>query len=217
MCGLAAVLSVVAHAADDTGADWHLNHCAACHGASGEGGGPVAVAMSGAVPNLRSCPSVTAVFFPPTRLPLTRRARAQGSSRRSADAGMGRRVSRARARHRRAHGTPSRRRTRGVPRDATVSLAGAGKAAVTHESRQITVGILPTKLLEQRHRLALADPARLGDRQLVVSHGHIPRSPALASTGCTSAPLSTRKRTIWFQPFCAAPCNAVLPLGGRYA
>ena len=64
MCGLAAVPSVVAHAADDTGADLYLNHCAACHGASGEGGGPVAVAMSGAVPNLRSLSERNGGVFP---------------------------------------------------------------------------------------------------------------------------------------------------------
>ena len=159
MCGLAAVPSVVAHAADDTGASLYLNHCAACHGASGEGGGPVAVAMSITIPNLRSLSDVTAVFFPPTRLPLT----SMGASSRQLTAigtcRLGRRVSRARARHCPAHSTPSRRRTRGVPRDTTVSLAGAGKAPVTNESRQITVGVLPTKLLEQRHRLRLADPA----------------------------------------------------------
>ena len=64
MCGLAAVASIVAHAADDTGADLYLNHCAACHGASGEGGGPVAVAMSVAMPNLRSLSERNGGVFP---------------------------------------------------------------------------------------------------------------------------------------------------------
>ena len=45
-----------------------------------------------------------------------------------------------------------------VPSRIGDPLAGAGKAAVTNEGRQITVGIVPTKLLEQRHRLRSADP-----------------------------------------------------------
>ena len=44
-----------AHAAeDDLGARLFFNHCAACHGAQGEGDGPVAAAMRVAVPNLRT-------------------------------------------------------------------------------------------------------------------------------------------------------------------
>ena len=36
------------------GARLFMNHCAACHGANGEGGGPVAAAMQTSVPNLRT-------------------------------------------------------------------------------------------------------------------------------------------------------------------
>ena len=43
MCWLIVTPIPVARAADDTGARLYLNHCAACHGADGEGGGPVAV------------------------------------------------------------------------------------------------------------------------------------------------------------------------------
>jgi len=64
MCALAAVPSVVAHAADDTGARLYLNHCAACHGADGEGGGPVAATMSVAIPNLRSLSERNGGVFP---------------------------------------------------------------------------------------------------------------------------------------------------------
>jgi mono/diheme cytochrome c family protein len=39
---------------EDLGARLYLNHCAACHGQDGEGGGPVAATMHIAVPNLRS-------------------------------------------------------------------------------------------------------------------------------------------------------------------
>jgi mono/diheme cytochrome c family protein len=36
------------------GAQLFMNHCAACHGADGEGGGPAASAMQTTVPNLRT-------------------------------------------------------------------------------------------------------------------------------------------------------------------
>jgi mono/diheme cytochrome c family protein len=39
---------------DDLGARLYFNHCAACHGQDGEGGGPVAATMHIAMPNLRS-------------------------------------------------------------------------------------------------------------------------------------------------------------------
>jgi mono/diheme cytochrome c family protein len=39
---------------DDLGARLYFNHCAACHGQDGEGGGPVAATMHIATPNLRS-------------------------------------------------------------------------------------------------------------------------------------------------------------------
>lgn len=38
----------------DLGARLYFNHCAACHGEDGEGGGPVAATMHIAMPNLRS-------------------------------------------------------------------------------------------------------------------------------------------------------------------
>ena len=44
-----------AEAADRAdGARLFMNHCAACHGADGEGGGPAAAAMQTTVPNLRT-------------------------------------------------------------------------------------------------------------------------------------------------------------------
>jgi mono/diheme cytochrome c family protein len=44
-----------AHGSDvDLGARLYFNHCAACHGQDGEGGGPVAATMHIAMPNLRS-------------------------------------------------------------------------------------------------------------------------------------------------------------------
>ena len=39
---------------EDLGARLYFNHCAACHGQDGEGGGPVAATMHIAMPNLRS-------------------------------------------------------------------------------------------------------------------------------------------------------------------
>jgi mono/diheme cytochrome c family protein len=52
---LALVTATTAHGADDDlGARLYFNHCAACHGENGEGGGPVAAAMSVGVPNLRT-------------------------------------------------------------------------------------------------------------------------------------------------------------------
>lgn len=41
-------------AAQPTGAELYMNHCAACHGADGEGSGPVAATMRVTVPNLRT-------------------------------------------------------------------------------------------------------------------------------------------------------------------
>jgi mono/diheme cytochrome c family protein len=64
ICSLAVVLSAAAGAADDTGARLYFNHCAACHGSEGEGGGPVAAAMSVAVPNLRTLSQRNDGVFP---------------------------------------------------------------------------------------------------------------------------------------------------------
>jgi mono/diheme cytochrome c family protein len=51
-------------AAEDTGARLYLNHCAACHGTDGEGGGPVAASMSVGVPNLRTLAQRNGGTFP---------------------------------------------------------------------------------------------------------------------------------------------------------
>jgi mono/diheme cytochrome c family protein len=48
------LLGSVARAQEPTGASLFLTHCATCHGAEGEGGGPVASVMSISVPNLRA-------------------------------------------------------------------------------------------------------------------------------------------------------------------
>ena len=53
--GIALALAAPALAADDDlGARLYFNHCAACHGDDGEGGGPVASSMNVTVPNLRA-------------------------------------------------------------------------------------------------------------------------------------------------------------------
>ena len=64
--GLAVTLAQTtpAFAADDTGARLYFNHCAACHGEDGEGTGPVAATLSGAVPNLRSLAQRNGGVFP---------------------------------------------------------------------------------------------------------------------------------------------------------
>lgn len=46
------------------GSDLYFNHCAACHGADGEGTGPVAAAMRVAIPNLRSLAQRNGGEFP---------------------------------------------------------------------------------------------------------------------------------------------------------
>jgi mono/diheme cytochrome c family protein len=57
LASLAAIALTIAwssHAADlAEGIDLYKNHCAACHGADGEGDGPAAPAMRTPVPNLR--------------------------------------------------------------------------------------------------------------------------------------------------------------------
>jgi mono/diheme cytochrome c family protein len=53
-----------AGAASDTGARLYLNHCAACHGADGEGSGPVAAAMQVTMPNLRTLTMRSGGAFP---------------------------------------------------------------------------------------------------------------------------------------------------------
>ena len=64
----AAALLVTApatHAADPPkGVELYMNHCAACHGADGEGGGPVAAVMQTTVPNLRTLAQRNGGTFP---------------------------------------------------------------------------------------------------------------------------------------------------------
>lgn len=48
------VASTGAAAAEPDGRTLFINHCAACHGPTGEGDGPVASALRGSVPNLRT-------------------------------------------------------------------------------------------------------------------------------------------------------------------
>lgn len=50
--------------ATPAGDELYFNHCAACHGADGEGTGPVAAAMSVAMPNLRSLTQRSGGVFP---------------------------------------------------------------------------------------------------------------------------------------------------------
>ena len=61
--GLAALASA-AVAAAQSGADLYFNHCAACHGADGEGSGPVAASMRVTVPNLRTLAQRSGGEFP---------------------------------------------------------------------------------------------------------------------------------------------------------
>jgi mono/diheme cytochrome c family protein len=51
-------------AAEPDGAALFARHCASCHGAYGEGDGPVAEVMLGAIPNLRSLSSRAGGEFP---------------------------------------------------------------------------------------------------------------------------------------------------------
>ena len=68
--GLAAVLGLGcsgitgAHAAEADGAPLYMNHCAACHGARGEGDGPIAPLLTVTVPNLRELSKRNGGTFP---------------------------------------------------------------------------------------------------------------------------------------------------------
>jgi mono/diheme cytochrome c family protein len=53
-----------ARAAEPTGAELFAKHCATCHGAEGEGGGPAASAMKVAPPNLRTLAKRSGGPFP---------------------------------------------------------------------------------------------------------------------------------------------------------
>jgi mono/diheme cytochrome c family protein len=66
---LASTVGLLLHAgpsfaAATTGEDLYFNHCAACHGADGEGTGPVAASMRVAIPNLRSLAQRSGGEFP---------------------------------------------------------------------------------------------------------------------------------------------------------
>jgi len=61
---IGAVAFSSATAAEPDGAGLFVNHCAACHGRTGEGDGPVASALSGGVPNLRTLATRNGGEFP---------------------------------------------------------------------------------------------------------------------------------------------------------
>ncbi len=61
----ALLIAPQAQAADnDLGARLYFNHCAACHGEDGEGGGPAASTLNLAVPNLRGLAMRQGGVFP---------------------------------------------------------------------------------------------------------------------------------------------------------
>lgn len=57
-------LAGAAGAQDDLGARLYFNHCAACHGDSGEADGPVAATLQATVPNLRTLAQRNGGTFP---------------------------------------------------------------------------------------------------------------------------------------------------------
>jgi mono/diheme cytochrome c family protein len=61
---LVATACTAAAAERPDGARLFHNHCAACHGADGEGGGPVAAVMQTTVPNLRTLAKRNGGTFP---------------------------------------------------------------------------------------------------------------------------------------------------------
>jgi mono/diheme cytochrome c family protein len=61
---IATLASVPAVAAEPDGAKTFVNHCAACHGAMGEGDGPVAASMAISVPSLRTLAMRNGGVFP---------------------------------------------------------------------------------------------------------------------------------------------------------
>jgi mono/diheme cytochrome c family protein len=62
--GLVLAAATAMAADDDTGARLYFNHCAACHGDSGEGDGPVAATLHVMVPNLRTLAQRSDGAFP---------------------------------------------------------------------------------------------------------------------------------------------------------
>jgi mono/diheme cytochrome c family protein len=61
---IATLASVAAAAAEPDGGKMFVNHCAACHGAMGEGDGPVAASMAISVPSLRTLAMRNGGAFP---------------------------------------------------------------------------------------------------------------------------------------------------------
>lgn len=61
---IATLASVAAAAAEPDGAKLFVSHCAACHGAVGEGDGPVASSMAIGVPSLRTLAMRNGGVFP---------------------------------------------------------------------------------------------------------------------------------------------------------
>ena len=59
-----ALATPAAHAAEADGAHLYANHCAACHGARGEGDGPVAALLTVTVPSLRELAKRNGGKFP---------------------------------------------------------------------------------------------------------------------------------------------------------
>lgn len=61
---IATLVAVAAAAAEPDSAKMFANHCAACHGALGEGDGPVAASMAIRVPSLRTLAMRNGGVFP---------------------------------------------------------------------------------------------------------------------------------------------------------
>jgi mono/diheme cytochrome c family protein len=59
-----ALASTASAAESDLGARLYLNHCAACHGDDGDGGGPVASSLRVTPPNLRTLAQNNGGVFP---------------------------------------------------------------------------------------------------------------------------------------------------------
>lgn len=64
LLGVLAIGGNLARADEPTGAGLFATHCASCHGAEAEGGGPVAAVMAISVPNLRSLAMRSGGVFP---------------------------------------------------------------------------------------------------------------------------------------------------------
>lgn len=64
LTSIATLASVAAMAAEPDGAKLFVNHCAACHGETGEGDGPVAGSMAIVTPSLRTLAMRNGGVFP---------------------------------------------------------------------------------------------------------------------------------------------------------